>query len=123
MADKKIVFIAFAMKDKNLRDLLRGQSLSTASPFEFVDMSVKDPYKTEWKKRVGTRIKRSHGVLAIVTKNSPNSAGQEWEIQCAKEEKTKLRGFWGYKGDRTDLAGVNTYVWNWENIASWIDSL
>jgi hypothetical protein len=59
----------------------------------------------------------------IVSKNSINSSGQKWEIQCAKEEKKKLRGIWAYKEDRTDLAGVNTMVWTWDNIAAWIDSL
>ena len=51
------------------------------------------------------------------------SSGQKWEIQCAKEEKKKVRGIWAYKDDRTDLPGVNTMVWTWDNIANWIDSL
>lgn len=123
MADKKVVFIAFAMEDKSVRDLLKGQSLNTKTPFEFIDMSVKDPYDTEWKKRVRTRIRRSDGVLAIVSENSLTSSGQKWEIQCAKEEKVKLRGVWAYKNDRTNLEGVQTMVWGWDNIAKWIDSL
>ena len=40
--DKKIVFIAFAMEDEAQRNLLKGQSLNTRCPFEFIDMSVKD---------------------------------------------------------------------------------
>jgi hypothetical protein len=43
MADKKVVFVAFAIEDQSARDLLRGQSLNTASPFEYVDMSVNEP--------------------------------------------------------------------------------
>ena len=70
-----------------------------------------------------TRILRSDGVLAIVSKNSLNSSGQKWEIQYAKEEKKKIRGIWAYKDDRTGLAGVNTMVWTWDNISNWIDSL
>lgn len=123
MADKKVIFIAFAMKDESVRNLLRGQSLNTDSPFEYIDMSVKEAYDTEWKKRVRTRIKRSHGVIAIVSKNSLSSNGQKWEIQCTKEEKVPLRGFWAYKDDRTNLVGVNTKVWTWNNIAAFIDSL
>lgn len=123
MADRKIVFIAFAMEDKSARDLIKGQSLNTKTPFEFIDMSVKEPYDAEWKKRVRTRILRSDGVLAIVSKNSPKSSGQKWEIKCAKEEKVKLRGVWAYKDDRTNLEGVNTMVWTWDNIAKWIDGL
>ncbi len=123
MANKKVVFIAFAIEDENIRNMIKGQSLNTKSPFEYIDMSVKEAYDEEWKKRVRTRILRSDGVLAIVSKNSLKSSGQKWEIQCAKEEKRKIRGIWAYKDDRTDLAGVNTMVWTWDNIADWIDSL
>ena len=123
MADKKVIFVAFAIEDVRIRDMIKGQSLHTNSPFEYVDMSVKEAYDEEWKKKVRTRILRSDGVLAIVSKNSLTSTGQKWEIQCAKEEKKKVRGIWAYKEDRTDLAGVNTMVWTWDNIAAWIDSL
>ena len=123
MADKKIVFIAFAIEDENIRNLIKGQSLLTDSPFEYIDMSVKKAYDEEWKKRVRTRILRSDGVLAIVSKNSTTSAGQKWEIKCAKEEKRPLRGIWAHKDDRTNLVGVNTIVWTWDNIAAFINSL
>lgn len=123
MADKKVIFVAFAIEDVRIRDMIKGQSLNTNSPFEYVDMSVKEAYEEEWKKKVRTRILRSDGVLVIVSKNSLTSSGQKWEIQCAKEEKKKIRGIWAYKEDRTDLAGVNTMVWTWENISNWIDSL
>src|SRR5690606_12247711 len=123
MADKKTVFVAFAIEDERIRDMIKGQSLHTDSPFEYVDMSVKEAYDEEWKKKVRTRILRSDGVLVIVSKNSLRSSGQRWEIQCAKEEKKKTRGIWAYKDDRTELTGVNTMVWTWPNIAAWIDSL
>lgn len=123
MADKKTVFVAFAIDDVRIRDMIKGQSLHTSSPFEYVDMSVKEAYNEEWKKKVRTRIIRSDGMLVIVSKNSLNSNGQKWEIQCAKEEKKKIRGIRAYKEDRTDLAGVNTMAWTWDNIAAWIDSL
>lgn len=123
MADKKVVFVAFAIEDARIRDMIKGQSLHTDSPFEYVDMSVKEAYDEEWKKKVRTRILRSDGVLVIVSKNSTSSTGQKWEIQCAKEEGKPVKGIWAYKDDRTAIAGVNTMVWSWENIANWIDSL
>lgn len=123
MAERKIVFVAFAIEDSRIRDMIKGQSLHTNSPFEYVDMSVKEAYDEEWRKKVRTRILRSDGVLVIVSKNSLSSTGQKWEIQCAKEEKRKVRGIWAYKEDRTDLTGVNTMVWTWPNISTWIDSL
>lgn len=123
MADKKVIFIAFAIKDESQRDFLKGQSLNTKSPFEYIDMSVKVPYDKDWKDRVRTRIKRSDGVLVLVSKNSLKSSGQKWEIQCAREEGKKIRGIWVYSDDRTDLEGVNTRVWTWDNIKAFIDSL
>jgi hypothetical protein len=123
MADKKVVFVAFAIEDKTQRDFLKGQSLNTKSPFEYVDMSVKEPYDSDWKERVRTRIRRSDGVIALVSKNSLSSTGQKWEIQCAKEEKKRLRGIWAYTDDRTNLEGVSTVVWTWDNIKDFIDSL
>lgn len=123
MSSKKTIFIAFAMKDENQRDLLKGQALNTNSPFEYIDMSVKEPYEHSWKEKVRTRIKRSHGVIILVSKNSLNSSGQKWEIECAKEEKRKIRGIWAYKDDRTNIEGVNTKVWTWDNIENFIDNL
>ena len=123
MADKKVVFVAFAIEDERMRDLIKGQSLHTDTSFEYIDMSVKQAYDEEWKKRVRTRILRSNGVLVLVSKNSLTSNGQKWEIQCAKDEKIRLRGLWVYKDDRTKLAGVDTMVWTWPNLTAWINSL
>lgn len=123
MSDRKSIFVAFAIEDERCRDFLKAQSLNTRSPFEYIDMSVKEPYDEEWKARVRTRILRSNGVLVLVSKNSLNSSGQKWEIKCAREERKPVRGMWCYKDDRTNIEGVNTMVWNWDNIANWIDNL
>lgn len=123
MADKKTVFVAFAMEDEAQRNLLKGQSLNTESPFEYIDMSVKDAYDSDWKTRVRTRIRRSDGVIALVSKNSLTSSGQKWEIKCAKEESVRILGIWAYTTDRTELAGITTRVWKWDTIANFIDSL
>lgn len=123
MADTKVIFVAFAIEDERQRDFLKGQSLSPRAPYEFVDMSVKEPYDSNWKDRVRTRIRRSHGVIVLVSKSSLQSSGQKWEIQCAKDEKKPMRGIWAYKDDRTQIAGVSTVVWSDANISGFIDSL
>src|SRR5829696_6836471 len=99
----KVLFIAFAIEDERQRDFLKGQSLHPRAPYEFIDMSVKEAYHEEWKEKVRTRIRRSDGVMVLVSKNSLGSSGQKWEIQCAKEEKKPIRGIWIYKEDRTDI--------------------
>ena len=123
MADTKIIFVAFAIEDERQRDFLKGQSLHPRAPYQFVDMSVKEPYDKDWKERVRTRIRRSDGVIALISKNSLTSSGQKWEIQCAKEEKKPLRGFWAYTEDRTNIPGVATYTWGDKNISDFIDSI
>jgi hypothetical protein len=123
MADKKVVFIAFAIEDERQRDFLKGQSLHPRAPFEFIDMSVKEAYDKDWQERVCTRIRRSDGVIVLVSKNSLTSSGQKWEIQCAQEEKKRILGIWAYTDDRTNIVGVNTKVWSDVNISDFIDSL
>jgi hypothetical protein len=123
VAYKKVVFVAFAIEDERQRDFLKGQSLHTSCPFEYIDMSVKEPYDSNWKDRVRTRIRRSDGVIALVSKNSLISSGQKWEIACVREEGKKVLGVWAYKDDRTNLEGIRTVVWSWDAIAKFIDSL
>jgi hypothetical protein len=126
MADKKIVFIAFAIEDERQRDFLVAQSWNEKSPFEFIDLSVKEAYETDWKERVRTRIRRSHGVIALISKNSLNSSGQKWEIKCAIEEKKPLLGVWAYKDDRnspSEMNGQRIVEWTWDAIESFIDRL
>ncbi|GAB3169805.1 hypothetical protein GCM10027059_35400 [Myceligenerans halotolerans] len=123
MAEEKVVFVAFAMKDERQRDFLKGQSLSPRAPYKFIDMSVKERYESGWKEKVRTRIRRSDGVIALVSENSLTSEGQAWEIHCAKDEGKPLLGVWVYSNDRTRLAGVRTVAWSDTNIAGFIDSL
>jgi hypothetical protein len=123
MADKKVVFIAFAIEDESQRNLFTGQSLHTRSPFEFIDMSVREAYETDWKDKVRTRIRRSHGVIVLVSKNSLNSSGEKWEIECAKEESKPILGIWAYTNDRTTLSGITAQEWSWDTIANFIDGL
>jgi hypothetical protein len=123
MASTKTIFVAFAIEDERQRDFLKGQSLHTNSPFEFIDMSVKEAYVSDCKDKVRTRIRRSDGVIALVSKNSLNSSGQQWEIVCAKEEKKKILGIWAYTDDRTYLTGVSTVAWSWKAIEQFIDGL
>jgi hypothetical protein len=123
MADKKVIFVAFAIEDENQRNLLKGQSLHTRSPFEYIDMSVKDAYDTDWKIKVRTRIKRSNGLIALISKNSIASSGQKWEIACAKEEGVPILAIWAYSTDSTKVDGVVAKAWAWDTISSFIDGL
>lgn len=123
MADRKTIFVAFAIEDERQRDFLKGQSLNTRCPFEYIDMSVKEAYESDWKEKVRTRIRRSHGVIALVSANSLSSTGQKWEIECAKAEGVPLKGIWAYTTDRTVISGLATVPWTWAAIESFINGL
>lgn len=126
MADKKVVFIAFAKEDESTRNMFTGQSVNPDTPFEFIDMSVKDPYDSEWKARVRTRIRRSDGVIALISSNTPNAAGELWEIECAVDEQKPLLGIWiedGYRTKPSIMGSAPCKTWTWQNVADFIDSL
>ena len=86
-------------------------------------LTVKQPYDTQWKERVRTRIRRSDGVIALVSANSLTSTGQKWEIACAIEEGKPVRGIWAFSNDRTVLPSIKTLAWSDANISGFIDSL
>ena len=122
----KTVFIAFAKEDEATRNLFTGQRVHPDTPFEFTDMSVKEPYSSEWKQRVRTRIRRSDGVIALISSSTPNATGQRWEIACAVEEEKPIIGVWiedGYRTKPTELGSARCVNWTWDNIADFIDSL
>lgn len=123
MENRKVIFIAFAIEDERQRDFLKGQSLGPRSPYEFIDMSVKTPYSGEWKSKVRTRIRRSDGVLVLVSRNSARSSGQQWEVECAKDEGKPVLGVWAYSNDRSVIDGVRTVNWSDYNISTFIDSV
>lgn len=123
MAERKVVFVAFAIEDERIRDLLKGQSLNTRCPIDYIDMSVKEAYESDWKQKVETRIKRSDGLLALVSKNSLASAGQKWEIECAHRNSMPVLGVWAYANDKTLLSGVRIVEWSWPSITRFVDSL
>jgi len=122
----KTVFIAFAMEDEGTRNLFTGQRVGARTPFEFIDMSVKQPYATEWKTRVRTRVRRSDGVIALLSSSTPRASGQLWEIECAVQEGKPLLGIWIGNGTRIKPALMGSTPcreWTWQNIADFIDGL
>ena len=124
----KRIFISFAIEDENLRDLLRGQSRNTNSPFEFVDMSVKQPWDSQWKTKCRTRIRGCDGMISIITRNTKNADGQIWEMNCAKDEGIPLLAIYGNNSHigatiPSECGYLPVVDWNWEKISAWIKQL
>lgn len=121
--DSKRVFVAFAIEDKFLRTAMNAHSQLPNCPYEYVDYSVKDPYDSGWKEKVRSRIKSCKGVVAIISKNSVRSEGQQWEIACAISEGKPVLYLQGYSDDFTTVGGKAPARWTWDNIAAWIRSI
>lgn len=124
----KRIFISFAIEDQNLRDLLKGQSQNTNSPFEFIDMSVKQPWDSQWKTKCRTRIKGCDGMITIITQNTKNASGQIWEMNCAQEEGVSILAIYGNNNHigaiiPNECAYIPIEDWNWEKISKWIKNL
>ena len=124
----KRIFISFAIEDSNLRDFLVGQARNNNSPFDFVDMSVKSPWDSEWKTKCRTKIRGCDGIIIIVTQNTKKADGQIWEVMCAIQEGIPGIGLWGHNDEKVSplpsiFVSVKVVNWSWSNIKSFIDGL
>lgn len=128
MAANNRIFIAFSVDDKWARDYLVGQARNDKSPFSFVDMSVKEPWDTEWKSRCRTKIKGCDGMIALVSKNTASADGELWEVGCAIEEEVPILGVYTTQDDRPSTLpgvfdGLTVRAWTWDHIKTFLDSL
>ena len=127
MATDNRVFISFAIEDANLRTLLVGQARNEASPFSFVDMSVKEPWDSSWKTKCRTKIKGCDGVIGIITDNTPTGSGQIWELACAVEENVPVFLIYGNEDRPSSLPasikGKRVHLSTWPNIEKFLDTL
>ena len=127
MAKKFRVFISFAIEDANLRSFLVGQGRNKKTPFSFVDMSVKEPWDSEWKTKCRTKIRGCDGVIGIITNNTSKATGQLWELSCAYEEGLPVLLIYGNDDRPSNLPepvkGKRILLWTWDNIAAFMDKL
>ncbi|PCJ24183.1 MAG: hypothetical protein COA97_10375 [Flavobacteriales bacterium] len=126
MANKRI-FVAFAIEDEKTKILFTGQAKNKNVPYDFVDMSVKQPWDEKWKTNCRTRIKGCDGLIVLVSKNLKNADGAIWEIKCGKEEKIPMIGIYidgGTFSDKpSELSGVTCKEWTWDNVKNFIESV
>jgi hypothetical protein len=126
MATNKRVFIAFAVEDEKYRNFLVGHARNPKTPFEFTDMSVKEPWDEQWKTKCRTRIKGCNGVIALISKSTAAATGELWEIRCAYEENVPTMLMW-INDERPTLPALikdkRINIWSWDNLESFIDKL
>jgi hypothetical protein len=121
------IFTSFAKEDAYARDFLVQQARDERSPFEFIDMSVKEPWDNAWKTQCRTKIKGCDSLIALISKRTYNADGARWEIKCADEEDLPILGVHIHKDDKgavpPELRGHKVIEWSWNGIASFINSL
>ena len=128
MASKFRIFTAFAYEDSRARDYIVGQARDEKTPFEFVDMSLTEPFDEKWKTQCRSRIKGCDGMIALVSKYTANGTGALWEIRTAKEEKVPVRGIYTTTDNRpatlpSEFSGISVVSWSWANLKAFLDSL
>lgn len=123
----KKVFISFAIEDKFARDNLVYQAQQNHTPFNFTDMSVKQPWDNAWKTNCRERIKTCDGMIAFISDNTYNAEGARWEIKCAFDEGIPVYPVYihdsGVRRVPPELSGKRIYHWTWSNITSFLNSL
>ena len=123
----KRIFVSFAIEDRFARDNIVHQAQRQSAPFSFVDMSVKDPWDSQWKTKCRERIRGCDGLIAFVSNNTVSADGARWEIQCAYEEGVPVLPLYihdsGASRLPSELSGKKIYHWTWDNVTNFIDGL
>jgi len=122
------VFLSFATKDKTYRTFLIGQAKRKRSPFELIDVTIKEPWDEQWRTHCRSRIQGCDGVIALVSEHYVNDEGALWEIRCAKEEKKPVRGIYCTTDNRpvtlpAEFDGVTIDDWTSDKIERFVNSL
>jgi len=116
------VFISFDFDhDRELKDLLVGQSRNPDAPFEIVDWSIKEPLRGDWKEKVRSRIKNVDQVIVICGEHTDKATGVSIEVEIAQEEEKPYFLLWGRKDKqckkpKAAKASDKIYRWTWENL-------
>lgn len=124
---KKRAFISFDYDhDLDLKNLLVGQAKNPDSPFEIIDMSIKEAISTDWKAKARRRIKGCDVVIVICGKNTDSAIGVSAELKIAQEEYVPYFLLYGRSNDKCvkPVAAKNSdkmYEWTWKNLKLLID--
>ena len=118
----KRAFISFDFDhDEELRDALIGQAKNPDSPFNIADWSVHEPFDSNWRERVRSRIRRTDLTIVICGKHTNTAKGVAAEVTITQEEQKPyflLRGRPNKTCTKppTTLKGDKIYKWTWDNL-------
>lgn len=120
--EKQRVFISFDYDhDVDLKNLLIGQSKNPDSPFEIIDMSIKESILHNWQEYARFRIKRCDVVIVICGEHTDSAKGIDLEIKISNEENKPYYLLKG-RADKLCLKPKSSryydklWPWTWDNL-------
>jgi hypothetical protein len=79
------VFLSFAMENKPLVELFRGQAKNKNLDLEFRDYSIKEPFENAWKTNCERIIRLCSATICLVGRETYKSSAVDWEIRKSVE--------------------------------------
>ena len=120
--NKSRAYISFDFDhDSDLKALLVGQARNPNSPFEIVDMSIKEVISDNWKANARRRIKSCDVVIVICGQYTNTASGVSAEVRIAQEENIPYF-LLGGRADAYNLKPMaarptdKVYNWTWDNL-------
>lgn len=125
---KKVkAFISFDYDhDFELKNALVAQSKLDDSPFEIIDVSIKQAIDTNWKKYAREKIKESDVVIFICGKYTNTAKGVTAEMSIALEENANYFLLCGRNNENVKKPNNaknedKIYKWTWDNLKKLIN--
>ena len=119
---KKRVFISFDYdNDSDIKGSLVGQAKNPDSPFEIVDMSIKEAIDSNWKEHARKRIKSCDCVIVLCGRYTANAKGVAAELTITQEEGIPYfllcgRNTGSVQKPTSAKTSDSIYNWTWDNL-------
>jgi hypothetical protein len=123
---KHRVYICFDYDhDNDIKGSLVGQARLEDSPFDIVDMSIKEAVNENWKKYARQRIKSCDQVIVLCGKYTNTATGVSAELTITQEENIPYfllcgRSDGQVKVPKNTKSSDKLYRWTWDNLKSLI---
>lgn len=121
MSSKKRVYICFDYDhDLDIKNNLVAQSKMDDSPFDIIDMSIKEAIDSKWKQYARQRIKSCDVVIVLCGRYTASASGVSAELTIAQEENKPYFLLAGHKDGSVIPRGARSsdklYRWTWDNL-------
>ena len=119
---KKRVFISFDYDyDSDIKGSLVGQAKLPDSPFEIMDMSIKEAIASNWKDNARRRIKGCDCVIVLCGMHTASAKGVAAELTITQEEGIPYFLLRGRPCDSVQKPSPakstdKIYKWTWDNL-------